>query len=179
MNIKKRKITNFINEDYKQYAIYTISSRGIPNVSDSLTPVQRMIVLHAPKTYQKTLSLVGEIFKTGRYHHGDCLEKNTKINLADGSQLSIGDWAHKYPKAEFLLKCVNEHGELTTGVGHSPRIGQTTDEYLEIELENGEIFKCTKNHPFLVDGKWVVAEDLEEGDDVKDFMYHRDDIAKK
>ncbi len=95
MKIKKRKISSFINEDYKQFAIYTISSRGIPNVIDSLTPVQRMIMLHSPKTFQKTLSVVGEIFKTGRYHHGDQSLANAIQRLAKETQCSenllVGD----------------------------------------------------------------------------------------
>ena len=43
-------------------------------------------------------------------------------------------------------------------------------ELLEIELENGEILKCTPNHKFLVnedwtqDSSWVKAIDLKEGD---------------
>lgn len=43
-------------------------------------------------------------------------------------------------------------------------------ELLEIELENGEILKCTPNHKFLVnedwtqDSSWVKAMDLKEGD---------------
>lgn len=136
MNIKKRKITNFINEDYKQYAIYTISSRGIPNVLDSLTPVQRMIVLHAPKTSQKTLSLVGEIFKTGRYHHGDSSLAGAIQKLAKTYQSSeptlIGDG--------FFGNSINSEAAAAryTSIKINPIIDNIIKKYLHLNIINEE-----------------------------------------
>lgn len=68
---KSLSITGHINQRYRQYAIYVLQSRGIPNFYDSLTPVQRLIVEYAPSNYNKTLSLVGEVISSGNYHHGD------------------------------------------------------------------------------------------------------------
>lgn len=169
---KEITITEQIDEDYRSYALYVIQSRGIPNFYDSLTPVQRLILLNAPTNFKKTVGVVGEVFATGLYHHGDCLHGDTKIGLADGSQIKIKDWYAKNPECDLIVSCIDEEtGEETFGLGHSPRIGQITDELVEIELENGEIIKCTKNHPFYVDSKWVKAEDLTEDMDIKDF-YH-------
>jgi intein/homing endonuclease len=38
---------------------------------------------------------------------------------------------------------------------------ENRDDIIELELENGEIIRCTENHQFFVDGKWVLAKDLE------------------
>jgi len=57
-------------------------------------------------------------------------------------------------KRYLLKKSKDENNNEVTGIGHSPRIGQETDEYYEIELENGEIIKCTENHPFFVNNKY-------------------------
>jgi len=64
-------ISDQINNQYRGYALYVLQSRGIPNFYDSLTPVQRMILQNAPSKYDKTIALVGNVIRTGLYHHGD------------------------------------------------------------------------------------------------------------
>ncbi len=64
-------ITDQINTQYRDYALYVLQSRGIPNFYDSLTPVQRIILENSPGTFHKTIGLVGEVIRTGLYHHGD------------------------------------------------------------------------------------------------------------
>lgn len=95
MKIKNKRISNFVNSEIKDYSLYTITSRGIPKTTDSLTNVQRMVLLHAPTNFSKTLSLVGDVFKTGRYHHGDKSLENVIQRLArsyDSSEtLLVGD----------------------------------------------------------------------------------------
>lgn len=170
---KQITISDQINTDYRNYALYVIQSRGIPNFYDALTPVQRLILQNSPSIFKKTVGVIGEVFSTGLYHHGDCLCGDTLINLADGTQIKIADWYNKNPDSDLIVSCMDEEtGNKTFGLGHSPRIGQIVDEMVEIEMENGEIFKCTKNHPFFVNNKWVNAEDLEEGMDIKDFYHH-------
>jgi DNA gyrase subunit A len=159
-------ISDQINVDYRKYALYVIQSRGIPNFYDALTPVQRLILQNSPSTFKKTVGVIGEVFSTGLYHHGDCFLYNTRINIADGTHVLIGDWAEKFPDFKLLVYCVDENGEKTTSLGHSPRVGQITDEMFEIELENGEIFRCTKNHPFLTKRGWIKAEDLLDSDEI-------------
>lgn len=64
-------ISDQINNQYRGYALYVLQSRGIPSFYDGLTPVQRMVLQNAPTKYDKTISLVGNVIKTGLYHHGD------------------------------------------------------------------------------------------------------------
>lgn len=163
--IIKLPISKFIDSKFREYAIYVLEARGIPNFFDALTPVQRFILKNSPTNFNKTLTVVGKVIMDG-YHHGDCLFYNTKINLADGTQITIGEWYEKYPNSVLLVKSIDDDNNEIIGIGHSPRIGQSTNEYLEIELESGEIIKCTKNHPFFLNGKWVKAEDLKENDDL-------------
>lgn len=68
---KALTITDQINNQYRTYAIYVLQSRGIPNFYDALTPVQRLILQNSPNKFNKTIGLVGEVIKTGHYHHGD------------------------------------------------------------------------------------------------------------
>jgi len=64
-------ISDQINTQYRSYAIYVLQGRGIPNFYDGLTPVQRLILENSPAKFNKTVGLVGEVIKTGLYHHGD------------------------------------------------------------------------------------------------------------
>lgn len=68
---KYLNITDQINSQYRSYALYVLQSRGIPNFYDALTPVQRLILENSPVRFNKTIGLVGEVIKTGLYHHGD------------------------------------------------------------------------------------------------------------
>lgn len=76
-DIKKKKekiiklpISKFVDSKFRDYCIYVLNQRGIPNFYDALTPVQRFILKNAPSTYSKTLTLVGKAIQDG-YHHGD------------------------------------------------------------------------------------------------------------
>jgi hypothetical protein len=160
-------ISKLIDTKFRDYAVYVLESRGIPSFYDALTPVQRYILMNSPASFNKTLSVVGKSIQDG-YHHGDCIFPDTKINLSGGGQIEIKKWADHFSEESFLLRSIDEKtGKEKVGVGHSPRIGHTTDEYYEIEMENGEVFKCTPNHPFYVDGKWIESKDLEDGMDIQ------------
>lgn len=164
MDIKTLDIRDQINTYFRTYALYVIESRGIPNFYDGITPVQRQILLNAPDKFEKTIGLVGSVMKTGLYHHGDCLSYDMEINLADGTTIKIGEWAEKYPGVSLFVKCLDAENNPTISIGHSPRIGHITNEFYELELDNGEIIKCTGNHPFLTQRGWIHAEKLLDDD---------------
>lgn len=95
MNITPIDITTHVNTYYRSYALYVIESRGIPNFYDSLTPVQRLILMHAPDRFEKTIGLVGSVFNTGLYHHGDASLASAINKLARpfacAEQVMVGD----------------------------------------------------------------------------------------
>jgi len=66
----KLPISKFIDTKFRDYAVYVLESRGIPNFYDALTPVQRFIVKNSPSSWSKTLSVVGRSIEDG-YHHGN------------------------------------------------------------------------------------------------------------
>jgi len=67
---KSKKISNFLDNEYKEFAFYTISSRGIPSFYDTMTPNQRLILTTTPPNFTKSLNVVGDMIKNG-YHHGN------------------------------------------------------------------------------------------------------------
>ena len=89
LNISRQIDTNFRN-----YALYVLENRGIPNFYDALTNVQRFIMINAPASYNKTMSLVGSCMSDG-YHHGDASLTKAINRLArpfgNSEQLLNGD----------------------------------------------------------------------------------------
>lgn len=87
-------ITEHIDTNFREYAFYTLEHRGIPDWHDSLTNVQRMIILCSPKNFQKTNSLIGAVTEAG-YSHGDSSLANAIARLAKphsvGESLLEGD----------------------------------------------------------------------------------------
>ena len=105
--MNKVKITRFpisrqINENFKDYAIYTLCHRGIPDFNDSLTNIQRLILLSAKNEFTKSISVIGDVIKNG-YHHGNCLDGATEINLANGETITIEEW-YKNKISKCLLR---------------------------------------------------------------------------
>lgn len=91
----KITISDQINKDYRKYALYVIQSRGIPNFYDALTPVQRLILQNSPSGFKKTVGVIGEVFSTGLYHHGDSSMAQAISKLARpfscSDQILLGD----------------------------------------------------------------------------------------
>jgi DNA topoisomerase-2 len=92
---KRITISEQINSDYRKYALYVIQSRGIPNFYDALTPVQRLILQNSPSIFKKTVGVIGEVFSTGLYHHGDSSMAQAISKLARpfscSEQILLGD----------------------------------------------------------------------------------------
>jgi DNA gyrase/topoisomerase IV subunit A len=96
MELKKSiSISEQIDTDYRKYAIYVIQSRGIPNFYDCLTPVQRLVLQNSPTNFKKTVGVIGEVFSTGLYHHGDSSMAQAISKLARpfacSEQILLGD----------------------------------------------------------------------------------------
>jgi len=173
MNTEKT-ISDFLSNEYKEFAMYSIEGRAIPSVIDGFKPTHRKIIHISNQIWKtgneknlKVFQLAGKVASDAFYHHGNCLDINTNILLDDGTFISLKDWIEKYPDVKFKVISYNEESkEFTTGIGHSPRIGSITDIEFEIEMEDGSIIKCTENHPFLTNRGWIEAKDLLDSDEI-------------
>jgi DNA gyrase/topoisomerase IV subunit A len=172
--MEQKTITEFLSNDYKEYAMYVIEGRAIPSIIDGFKPSLRKIIHVSNQIWKnggekalKVFQLAGKVASDSYYHHGNCLDINTKILLSDGTFITIEEWLEKYPDAKLDVVSYDEiKKEYTTGVGHSPRIGNITNIEMEIEMEDGSIVKCTENHPFLTRRGWIEAKDLLESDNI-------------
>jgi len=172
--ISEKSITEFLSDEYKEFAMYTIENRAIPSVIDGFKPSQRKIIHVSNQIWRtgsektlKVFQLAGKVASDAYYHHGNCLDIDTNVLLDDGTFISLKDWIEKYSDVKFKVVSYDEENkEFTTGIGHSPRIGSITNVEFEIEMEDGSIIKCTENHPFLTNRGWIEAKDLLDSDEI-------------
>lgn len=128
-------ISKQIDINFRNYALYVLEHRGIPCFYDSLTNVQRVSLMNAPKTFNKTISLVGACISNG-YHHGDKSLSGAINKLARpfgcGEQLLVGDGYFGTP--------VNPSASAAryTSVKINPIVNEMLNKYMALNHKNGE-----------------------------------------
>jgi len=86
---------------------------------------------------------------------GGCLVEGTKLIMADGSHkeiqnIEVGDYVY-----------TKEGNFEVTKTWNPETLLEGTPECYEIEFEDGSKVTCSDEHEFLVDGKWIIARDLD------------------
>ena len=81
-------IVELANKEWKNFALYTVESRAIPNMIDALKPVQRFYlyssIINSKKNFEKVSAVSGVVSKYG-YNHGE-------TSCAGAGQLMAADW---------------------------------------------------------------------------------------
>lgn len=128
-------ISKQIDINFRNYALYVLEHRGIPSFYDALTNVQRVSLMNAPKTYSKTISLVGACISNG-YHHGDKSLSGAINKLARpfgcGEQLLLGDGYFGTP--------VNPEASAAryTSVKINPIVNEMLSKYMVLNKKNDD-----------------------------------------
>jgi DNA gyrase/topoisomerase IV subunit A len=128
-------ISKQIDINFRNYALYVLEHRGIPSFYDALTNVQRVSLVNAPKTYSKTIALVGACISNG-YHHGDKSLSGAINKLARpfgcGEQLLMGDGFFGTP--------VNPEASAAryTSVKINPTINEVINKYSVLNKKNDD-----------------------------------------
>jgi intein/homing endonuclease len=91
---------------------------------------------------------------------GGCLVAGTELRMADGTVKSI----EMIQVGDIVQTLIGDKEVTATWNPDTLLIGEP--ECYEIEFEDGSTVTCSNNHPFLIDGKWVVADDIVVGMDV-------------
>jgi len=92
MKTTQRSISDIIDADYKEFAMYTLEQRAIPSVIDGFKPVQRKLLcsmLQEGGKKVKVAELGGSLAKFS-YHHGESSAMAAAIGLA-------ADWSNNAP----------------------------------------------------------------------------------
>ena len=144
----QKSITEFLSNEYKEFALYSIEGRAIPSVIDGFEPTQRKIIHIANLVWKtgseknlKVFQLSGKVASDAFYHHGDMSLSNAIINLAQ-----------KFKNNAPLLEEDGQFGSLRSPQAGAPRyIGTKLSanfrliykdfELLEYKEEEGEIIE--------------------------------------
>lgn len=125
-----------INQEYRKYALYVIQSRGIPNFYDCITPVQRLILQNSPSNFSKTPGVIGSVFSTGLYHHGDASLASAISKLARpfgcSEQIMEGDGFFGTPANP------RPASARYTQVKLVPKYRQLLEDYKDLNIRNEE-----------------------------------------
>ncbi len=85
----EKTITEFLSNDYKEFAMYSIEGRAIPSLVDGFKPSQRKVIHVSNLTWKtgsekvlKIFQLSGKVASEVFYHHGDASLNAAIINMA-------------------------------------------------------------------------------------------------
>ncbi|QQG32089.1 DNA topoisomerase [Citrobacter phage CkP1] len=95
-SLNERSLQSIIDNEAKEFAIYTVENRAIPNMIDGFKPVQRFVIKRAldlskgnKEKFHKLASVAGGVADLG-YHHGEG-------SAQDAGALMANTWNNNYP----------------------------------------------------------------------------------
>jgi DNA topoisomerase-2 len=146
--IQTKTVTEYLDQDYAQYGMYTLENRAIPSVIDGFKPTQRKIIFIADKVWRsgsekplKIFQLGGRIAADAHYHHGDGSLNGAIIGMAQSFKNSLP-----------LLEEIGQFGSLRSPEAGAPRYIST---------------KLTKNFRLLYKDFELLQNQIEEGNEIE------------
>jgi DNA topoisomerase-2 len=113
----EKTVTEYLDQDYGNYAKYVIEHRAIPSVIDGFKPTQRKIIYIAAKVWKnnsdkplKIFQLGGKVASDANYHHGDASLSSAIIGMAQSFKNSMP-----------LLDEIGQFGSLRSPEAGAPR----------------------------------------------------------
>lgn len=89
-SIRQYPLSKLVHNEWKDYAMYTIESRAIPNMIDGMKPVNRFYlyssIKNSKKEFKKVSAVSGVVAGYG-YNHGE-------TSAASAGQLMAAEWAN-------------------------------------------------------------------------------------
>lgn len=110
--------------------------------------------------------------KTGKIDHPSdgCFVGTTKVLMADGTHKSFNDLVYEYKlgiDSGDLVTYDRRTKQFYSSPFRHPRKTKMAKHLIEIEGEDGYVFRCTPDHRLLLkSGIWRRAKDLQEGDEL-------------
>lgn len=112
-----KTVTDYLDNDYREYAVYVVEERAIPSVIDGFKPTQRKVIFVANKVWKngsekpmKIFQLAGRVAADAFYHHGD-----GSLNSA------IVGMAQKFKNSMPVLEDIGQFGSLRSPEAAAPR----------------------------------------------------------
>ena len=105
---------------------------------------------------------------TGKVDHSTdgCFTGDTKVSLVDGRELSFEELVDEYKqgKSNYVYSFNHQTNQIEPKPIKKAWMTIKNARLVEVELDNGEIIRCTPNHRFMLrDGSYIEAENLRPG----------------
>ena len=134
----EKSISEFLSDEYKEFAMYVIEGRAIPSVIDGFKPTQRKIIHIANQIWRtgnektlKVFQLSGKVASDCFYHHGDMSLSNAIITMAQ-----------RFKNNASLLEEEGQFGSLRSPQAGAPRyIGTKLSENFRLIYKDFELLK--------------------------------------
>lgn len=143
-----------INKDVSLYSANKEMLLNYKNIDDELGfPVKHYILWK---------SMVGD----------KCLCGDTKIKLLNGKHIKIKDMTSK--EGYWVYSFDRKNKKIVPGKASCSVVTKKVKTLIEVKLDNGEVIRCTDNHPFLLSNgdAYVRADQLSAGDSLMP-LYNR------
>lgn len=115
--MRRKNITDFLNEELREYSMDVIENRAIPSVIDGLKPTARKVVYIADKIWKtgnekpmKVFQFVGKMAADAYYHHGDASANSVVTGMGQTFKNSLP-----------LLEGIGQYGTLRSTTAGAPR----------------------------------------------------------
>lgn len=112
-----KTVTQYLDEDYREYAVYVVEERAIPSVIDGFKPTQRKVIFVANRAWKtgnekpmKIFQLAGRVAADAFYHHGDGSLNSAIIGMAQ-----------KFKNSMPVLEDIGQFGSLRSPESAAPR----------------------------------------------------------
>lgn len=141
-----KTITDFLNNELKEYANDIIKNRCIPSVVDSFKPIQRKIMWVSNNIWKignekpvKVFSLVGSVSSLAYYHHGDssCSEAICNMNQTFKNNLPMLEGIGQYGSLRSPFHAQDRY--ISTKLHPNFRLVYKDFELLENQIEEGVV----------------------------------------
>lgn len=149
----EKTISEFLSNEYKEFAMYSIEGRAIPSVIDGFKPSQRKIINAASNVWKsgsekhlKIFQLSGIVASTQYYHHGDMSLSNSIINLAQ-----------KFKNNAPLLEEDGQFGSLRSPQAGAPRyIGTKLSPYFRLIYKDFDLLEYKEEEGEKIEPKFFL-----------------------
>lgn len=112
-----KTVTQYLDQDYREYAIYVVEERAIPSVIDGFKPTQRKVIFVADRVWKnggekplKIFQLAGKVASDAHYHHGDGSLNGAIVGMAQSFKNSMP-----------VLDAIGQFGSLRSPEAGAPR----------------------------------------------------------
>lgn len=146
MNHTQRTVEDFFDNEYREYAIYTVENRAIPSLVDGFKPSQRKIAFAANKLWKtgnekplKVFQLGGQAAAMSFFHHGSL----------DGTIIGM---TQSFKNSMPIFEGIGQFGSLRSPTAGAPR-------YVGV--------KFNENFRLLYKDFDLVEQQFEEGEEIE------------